>query len=66
MMSEKVFEYDGKIYVRPLGRGICLVDENGNLSDGQLEDDYLPEGYLHAQIVVTRLSEDENEKLHKL
>ena len=39
-MPERWFEYEGLIYVRPVGRGICL----GDVSDdtwtnwGQLED----------------------------
>ena len=39
-MPERWFEYQGPIYVRPIGRGICL----GNVKDkawkdwGQLED----------------------------
>jgi hypothetical protein len=64
-MPERWFEYEGLIYVRPVGRGICL----GDVSDdtwtnwGQLEDimaafatshlasgRYARDGYAHIRI----------------
>jgi len=46
------FQYNGKIYIRPIGRGICLEDDQDD--DRQLEE-RLPEGYYHAKILITKL-----------
>ena len=44
-----VFEYHGKIYNRPLGRGICLDDNDPN--NLELEE-RIPEGNFQADIVI--------------
>lgn len=50
--GEVRFQHKGGIYVRPVGRGICLVDdETGEFGDEQLED-LLPDGYYVAEIVI--------------
>jgi hypothetical protein len=48
-----VFEYKGRAYNRPLGRGVCLYEPDGTMSDLQLED-RLPEGEIEIEIVVRR------------
>ena len=47
-----LFEYTGPIYVRPIGRGICLIDHP---NEEQIED-LLPDGYYAARIVIEPLS----------
>jgi hypothetical protein len=49
-MSEVLFEYSGKIYIRPCGRGLCIGDE---LED--IEDAFnLPYGWYVAEIKIKR------------
>ncbi|RJQ25065.1 MAG: hypothetical protein C4589_11680 [Peptococcaceae bacterium] len=45
---QPVFEYTGKIYVRPMGRGITLEEHD----DGNDLDEQLPSGYYEAEIVI--------------
>lgn len=49
LKPQPVFEYIGRIYVRPLGRGITLEDApyNGNDLEEQLSS-----GYYEAEIVI--------------
>ena len=51
--------YTGPIYVRPLGRGICLLDHP---AADELED-LLPDGYYRARIVIEPLSPEEQEAI---
>lgn len=44
--EEPVFEYKGNVYVRPIGRGICLDDDE---RDVQLED-VAPEGNWYMEV----------------
>jgi hypothetical protein len=45
-----VYQHEGLIYVRPVGRGICIV-ENGEVGP-QLEDLLDGDGYYRACIVI--------------
>ncbi len=45
--------YEGRIYVRPMGRGVVMIDRAGM---PHLDDDVLPEGYYYAQIHVSALT----------
>jgi hypothetical protein len=47
------FEYDGWVYVRPVGRGIVLLDVDG---EPYLED--LPHGRYRARIRLDPLKDD--------
>ena len=44
-----LLQYEGRIYVRPVGRGVVLEDEEHRM---QLDD--LPDGYYRAEIRVWR------------
>lgn len=44
-----LLEYEGRIYIRPVGRGVVLEDDAMRM---QLED--LPDGHYRAQIRVWR------------
>lgn len=47
------FKYSGRIYVRPVGRGVVLLDLHEPLDEPQIED-VLDEGYYAAEIIVVR------------
>ncbi len=47
------FKYNGRIYVRPVSRGVVLVDLHEPLDEPQLED-VLDEGYYTAEITIVR------------
>lgn len=53
---DKVFEYKGKIYVRPIGRGVCLKEGDYEGTWAQLEKE-LPEGDFYMEVVVYKRDE---------
>jgi hypothetical protein len=55
-------EYEGRVYVRPIGRGVVLLD--GNLKDQHFED-VVPEGYYHLKFEFERLEGKEEATAHE-
>jgi hypothetical protein len=50
-MSQKTFRYEGLMYVRPIGRGICLDGPRRELQD--LEEAIgLEEGYYNVRLTL--------------
>lgn len=47
-----IFTFRGKIYVRPMGRGICLYDEQGEELGKQLEEALPSELNGYAEVAV--------------
>jgi hypothetical protein len=45
-----VLHHEGLIYVRPVGRGICVVDADGEVGDHL--DDHIESGYYRATIII--------------
>lgn len=59
----RMFDYAGRVYVRPIGRGTVLIDLDGDM---QLED-VLPEGYGYLRVeFVAYDSQSEDEENAKL
>lgn len=60
-MASDTFEYSGRAYVRPIGRGICLLDPDpttGKRFVEQLED-LLDEGVWQITVQARRLHGEE-------
>lgn len=51
-MTEE-FKYNGRIYVRPMSRGVVLLDLHEPIDEPQLED-VLDEGYYAVEIRIVR------------
>ena len=56
--EQPIFEYNGRAYVRPVGRGICL-EEHPQADRLQLEE-LLPEGDCWISIVVYAKEPEDN------
>lgn len=53
--NEESYDYSGRVYFRPIGRGICLIDRDGG--GDQLEDLYFLDSKMYAaEIRLRRLS----------
>lgn len=57
-MITRPSEWSGRIYVRPLERGIDLVEPDGALSDRSLDDLLGGEGCYRITITWVRVSND--------
>ena len=58
--SEIIFEYKGRIYNRPLGRGICLKD-NGEYEKRVIYlDEAIPEGDFEIEIIVRKIIQSDS------
>jgi hypothetical protein len=57
---EFTYTYNGRIYIRPMGRGIALLDEGDKAFDIYLDEKLPMEGKFQAEIVI-RLREVEND-----
>lgn len=51
------FQYDGYVYVRPVSRGVVMLD----LPTEPHVEDCVPDGYYRMQIAFKKLSEEETE-----
>ncbi len=58
------YSYNGRIYVRPTGRGICFVDPAPDGTTEQLED-HLAEGYWETTMTFRRLTDAEAQQAQK-
>lgn len=56
--GSELFRHEGLIYVRPVGRGICVVDSKGEIGDHI--DDELSDGYYQATIIIEKKVPDPN------
>lgn len=50
------YEYKGRVYVRPMGRGICLLDDS---EEDIYLDDRMGLGYWSVEIRARKLSAEE-------
>ena len=58
--SEIIFEYKGRIYNRPLGRGICLKD-NGEYEKRVIYlDEAILEGDFEIEIIVRKIIQSDS------
>jgi hypothetical protein len=57
--SEIIFDYKGRIYNRPLGRGICLKD-NGEYEKRDIYlEEAIPEGDFEIEIIVRKIIQND-------
>lgn len=56
-MADAVFKYDGRVYVRPVGRGVVMLD---SIRERELYvEDCVPDGYYRLRLTFESLPEDE-------